>query len=154
MIRPLTMEDVPQLKGLLDRCRPYVSPHPDYNYWLFTKFANEYTMVNEIDGRLIGYLSGFAMGNRSEEIFVVQICVDPDYRGQGLGKELLETLYQKHNKDGRLIVHATICPSNEPSQNTFKSLAKAHKGTTKWLDSWFYYTEEIQEREFRVEIEN
>lgn len=150
-IKQLEKNDIERVKNLVDRCRPYVVPHPDYNYWLLSQYSSEYTVLAEYEGKLVGFVSGFQIHGNPWEMFVIQICTDSDMRGSGIANMLLEELYKRHNKDGKFAVECTISPDNEASRKTFAGFAQSHGGSSEWMDLEFDGS--IVERGFRVEIE-
>ena len=149
-IKQIEKNDIERVKNLVDRCRPYVAPHPDYNYWLLSQYSSEYTLLAEYKGKLVGFVSGFQIHGNPWEMFVIQICTDPDMRGAGIANTLLEELYMRHNKNGEFAVECTISPDNKASRNTFAGFAKNHGGSAEWMDIVFEGS--IVERGFRVEI--
>lgn len=149
-IRSITQGDIGTIQALADRCRPYIVPHVDYNYWMLANYSADYTLLAFDGERAVGYVSGFPIGCDSSSIFVIQICCDPDYRRQGVCSALLEELYERHNVKGRFAVECTINPKNAASCRTFDKLARSHGGTSRWIDTM--YEAEIPERGFRVEI--
>ncbi len=96
-IRPLTLEDAPAVADLINRHErfwdlpaltpaseveedfnePFVEPHLDTRgYWL--------------EGNLVGYgLVWHRVSGAREERAILQGVVDPDFRGQGIGRHLL-----------------------------------------------------------------
>ncbi|MCB6203029.1 GNAT family N-acetyltransferase [Extibacter muris] len=151
-IKDIKEEQIPAIVELVGRCGPYVQPHPDYYYWLFSHYGSAYTLYAEEDGCIIGFVSSFPMNCRENEIFVIQICVDNQHRGQGIGEKLLDTLYQRHQSGGRCVLECTISPKNLASQRTFRKLAAKYNGSWEWKETLF--DGEIREQVFRVDIGN
>lgn len=142
--------DIEVVKELIGKCGPYVVPHPDYNYWMLSEYSAEYTLLAIHNGKAVGFVSGFPIHGKPYEMFVIQICVDPEMRGAQVASRMLEELYRRHNQGGRFAIECTISPTNDASRKTFAKLAANHGGTATWTDRVFEGT--IVERGFRVEI--
>lgn len=151
-IRTFQKGDIKTVKDLIEQCRPYVTPHMDYHYWLLAEFFPEYTLLAEENGELAGYCGAFAMGHGPGRVFVIQLAVAPPYRKQGIGKALLEALYKKHACEGTgaFYLECTISPENIASQQTFRSLAASHGGRLE--ESGRVYEAPLLEKGFRVVI--
>lgn len=94
-----------------------------YFYLTFAEFFGETCLVAERGSEIIGAVIAFRPPRRREAIFVWQIGVMPDARGQGLGKKMLqELLMQPTCRDVRYLL-ATVTPGNEASQRMFKGFA-------------------------------
>lgn len=73
---------------------------------------------------LCGFVTAFRPPERSETLFVWQIGVAPDARGQGLAKRMLLRALRSPACAGVRYVEANVSPSNVASNRTFESLAK------------------------------
>ncbi|PTQ55446.1 MAG: L-2,4-diaminobutyric acid acetyltransferase [Candidatus Carbobacillus altaicus] len=77
----------------------------------------------------VGYVLAFHPPQERDALFVWQIGVAPEARGQGLGKRLLmalfETLAQNDENQAVRYVLATVDDHNTPSKRLFQSLARA-----------------------------
>lgn len=77
----------------------------------------------------VGYVLAFHPPQESDALFVWQIGVAPEVRGQGLGKRLLMSLFEtlaQNNADQPIrYVLATVDDHNTPSKRLFQSLARA-----------------------------
>lgn len=149
-IHNINEEAIPAIVELTERCKPYVQPHPAYNYWLLSHCSAPYTLYAEADGQVIGFVSSFPMNCKENELFVIQICVERNYRGQGIGGLLLNTLYERHQQDKAFIFECTISPENLASQKLFQKFAQKHNGSWSWQDAWFESS--IPERTLRVTL--
>lgn len=95
-----------------------------YLYLLLSKDFADTCIVAEQDKRLIGFASGYRPPTRHEVIFLWQIGIIADLRGQGLGKRLLAHFLRNTGASGAEFLETTISPSNEASQNLFRGLAR------------------------------
>ncbi|MGC8201350.1 diaminobutyrate acetyltransferase [Aliiroseovarius sp. PTFE2010] len=84
-------------------------------------------VVAEIDGELMGWISGHMIPDR-DELFVWQVAVSPRARGLGLGKTMLLELIERDKCDAATQLKTTITKDNEASWGLFKSFARAIGG--------------------------
>lgn len=87
-IRPFRPEDEAAVTLLWQRCeltRPWNDPHKDIQRKLTTQ--PELFLVGERDGRLVASVMAGFDGHRG---WVNYLAVDPEQRGQGLGRMLME----------------------------------------------------------------
>ena len=88
LLREAHNEDIDQLMAIEEMCYD----HP----WPREAFSEEIEqdevgagIVAEEDGIIVGYLTGLAV---VDEFHLHNIAVHPDYRGQGIGRSLIEAL--------------------------------------------------------------
>lgn len=94
-----------------------------YSYLMWAKYYNKTSIIAEINGKLVGFISGFIQPESPHTLFVWQVAVDESQRGKGLATRLLVNLLkQLETKDIRYL-EATVTPSNLPSKNLFKGIA-------------------------------
>jgi L-2,4-diaminobutyric acid acetyltransferase len=107
---------------------PPLDLNSSYLYFLQATHFAQTCVVAERDGELIGFVSAYFRPDKKDSLFVWQIAVSENARGQGLGKKLVYQLLK--NQQRRPIVReicCTISPSNQASQSLFKSFAEQHK---------------------------
>ena len=75
-------------------------------------------------GPLAGFVLAYRPPPRPSEVFVWQIGVAPEARGQGLGGRLLEGLLALPGCAGVTHLTATVGPSNDASRALFAGLAR------------------------------
>ena len=93
-----------------------------YAYLLLCSDYADTCLVSYDGDRLAGFVAGYVPPKRADVVFVWQIGVDPRYRGQGLGLQLLSQLVNR-SADGVRYLEATVTPGNYASQRLFHSLA-------------------------------
>lgn len=87
-LRPATLDDLPALVELEDRCFDYDRLSRRNFQWMITR-ANASLILAEGDGRLFGYsLVLFHQGTSLARLY--SIAIDPRARGNGLGQKLLQ----------------------------------------------------------------
>lgn len=95
----------------------------EYTYHMFSHFFQEACVVAEVDGRVAGFIAGFRPPDRPDAVFVWQIAVSTEHRGQGIAAAMLHGLFQRLSPDVQFL-EATVTPSNEASQRTFRKVAR------------------------------
>jgi ribosomal protein S18 acetylase RimI-like enzyme len=140
-IRPATPEDVAgvvpmveQLTGFLaQRDAAKYEPLPQvgemYRSWLKAR-ANDPRAVFLVAERSVGHLVGFLIGTVEREIpiyrldeygFVHDVWVEPDYRNEGLARQLVTLAAERFRAIGVRQVRLDVLVSNAPAQNLFTS---------------------------------
>lgn len=98
-----------------------------YSYLMWGKFFNKTSIVVQHEDEVIGFVTGFIQPNSPDTLFVWQVAVDKQYRGNGLATKLIMELSNKLKNQNIQYIEATVTPSNEPSSNLFKGLAKRYE---------------------------
>ncbi len=119
-IRPATGRDARAMRQLAVDTG-VLSVNSTYYYALMAKIFGATAMVAEADGALCGYVTAFPPPGREDTVFVWQVGVAAERRGQGVGKELLAALIRAR---APRFVEATIAPSNKASINLFTAVAR------------------------------
>nr|WP_070961645.1 GNAT family N-acetyltransferase [Hyphomonas sp. Mor2] len=134
IIRSATPEDLPILltfeQGIIQAERPYdptLKPDPISYYdvsALITSVDAEVAAA-EINGRLVG--SGYAKRkdsrhylSPSEHAFIGFLYVDPEFRGRGINKRVLDHLFTWAKAQGLPEVHLTVYPGNDSAVRAYK----------------------------------
>jgi len=101
-----------------------LEPNTRYAYLLLsTHFAGN-CLLAEQNGEVVGCVASYRPPSHPEAIFVWQIGVREDARGQGLAKRMLHALVERPaNADVRFL-EATVDPGNEPSCRLFRAFAR------------------------------
>lgn len=84
-------------------------------------------VVAERDGQLIGWVSGYRRPVVPAQLFIWQVAVAPDARGQGLAGRMLDGLLARAPLAGITHVLATITDDNRPSWGLFEALARRRR---------------------------
>ncbi|MDX9864127.1 MAG: diaminobutyrate acetyltransferase [Anaerolineaceae bacterium] len=98
-----------------------------YCYFVLCHFFYATCAVAELEGVVVGFVSGFRQPEQPDTLFVWQVRVQEKVRGLGLARRLIE--FVLHDPPDRQIrfVEATISPDNQASQALFRSLASTYK---------------------------
>ncbi|MFW0790203.1 diaminobutyrate acetyltransferase [Gordonia sp. CPCC 205333] len=96
-----------------------------YAYVLWCHDFAETSVVAEIDGRTIGFVTGYLRPTQPSTVMVWQVAVDAEARGRRVAAGLLHSLLDAVAPRGVDTLTTTISPDNEASQRLFASVAKA-----------------------------
>lgn len=136
-IRDATIDDVEDIYNLAKELADYehmldqvTATVDDYKKSLFEqKYAR--ALVMRADGKTIGYalyFNSFSTFLGKGGIYLEDIYVKPEYRGQGTGTKVIKFLAQKCIDEGLGRLEWECLDWNEPSLNFYKNLgAKALK---------------------------
>ncbi|RPJ51527.1 MAG: diaminobutyrate acetyltransferase [Methanobacteriota archaeon] len=119
-LRNFALSDVAEVYKLLVANRPYVGLNSRYTYFLLAKDFSETCIVAEMNGRIVGFSSGYIPPNRQDTFFSWESVVHQEYRGNGLQKTML--LHQLKITKVKYL-EGTVNPSNEISTKNFNELA-------------------------------
>jgi ribosomal protein S18 acetylase RimI-like enzyme len=81
----------------------------------FVHFEGTSFVVDGDDGQLAGFLIGFLSQTEPEEAYVHFVGVDPERRGEGIGRALYERFFAEARAHGRTVVRCVTSPVNEAS---------------------------------------
>lgn len=80
--------------------------------------------VAEMDGEIVGWLSGYIPPEHPDAYFVWQVCVAEAARGKGLAKRLINAVLARKVCGAVCTVQSTITSDNKPSWALFGSIAE------------------------------
>lgn len=104
-------------RSTLDLNSPYA-----YVLW-GDHFSRTSRVAHDPEG-LVGFVMGHVVPDRPDTLFVWQIGVAERARGAGLASRLLDEVWS--GVDGMRFLEATVTPTNEASDRTFRSFAARH----------------------------
>lgn len=116
-------DDGPLVHRLIDLCPPLDRNSRYCNLLQCTHFADTCVIARR-DGRTAGFLSAYLLPARPDALFVWQVAVAPQARGQGLGGAMLMELLARPACAGAHYVLSSITDSNRPSWSLFEALAR------------------------------
>jgi ribosomal-protein-alanine N-acetyltransferase len=134
-IEPMTLKDLDRVLEIESRSYPtpwsrraFVSEVTDNSY--------AYYYVARKGDLIVGYVGMWVI---LEEAHITNIAVDPDYRRLGLGRLMLETMFDRAREHGATRMTLEVRVSNITAQSLYKKLGFTERGIRKG-----YYTD-IQE---------
>jgi ribosomal protein S18 acetylase RimI-like enzyme len=140
-IRPATVEDVNGVVPMVERLTAFLAerdaakyePVPQvgemYQSWLKAR-AQDPRAVFLVAERSPGHLVGFLIGTAEREIpiyrlreygFVHDVWVEPDYRNEGLARQMVTLAGERFRQIGVRQVRLDVLVTNTPAQNLFAS---------------------------------
>ncbi|MER7016279.1 GNAT family N-acetyltransferase [Saccharopolyspora sp. NPDC000359] len=82
---------------------------------LFLQHFSGTSFIAEQDGRMAGFLIGFASADRPVEAYIHFVGVDPELRRSGLARRLYGQFFAAVARSGRTRVHCVTSPANTGS---------------------------------------
>lgn len=119
-LRQPVAEDGAALHNLIKRCPP-LDQNSRYCNLLQVSHFSDTAVVAERNGSLCGFVSGYRIPGREDVLFVWQVGVSPEGRGQGLAPKMLRSLLQRHPDVAYL--ETTVTPDNQASAAVFEKVA-------------------------------
>jgi L-2,4-diaminobutyric acid acetyltransferase len=108
---------------LIASCPP-LDTNSVYCNLLQTSHFNETSIMASLEnGELVGFISGYILPNASNTLFVWQVAVSDQARGQGLAKKMLSSLLERPFCVDVNYIETSITASNQGSWALFRSLA-------------------------------
>lgn len=96
-----------------------------YSYVLWCHDFPGSSIVAEIDGTPVGFVTGYRRERDPSTLMVWQVAVDDTYRGHRIAATMLNRLFDRAQRSGVVAMHTTISPDNIASQRLFESVAQA-----------------------------
>jgi predicted GNAT superfamily acetyltransferase len=72
-------------------------------------------LIAEKDGKMAGFLIGFLSQARADEAYIRLVVVDPQRRGEGIGRALYERFFDVTRQHERRVIRCVTSPSNRDS---------------------------------------
>jgi L-2,4-diaminobutyric acid acetyltransferase len=88
----------------------------------------ETCVVAELDGEIVGWVSGYIVPAEPDTLFVWQVAVSEAARGRGVGKRMLAELLRRECCSEVVRLKTTITKDNEASWALFGAFADAVQG--------------------------
>jgi L-2,4-diaminobutyric acid acetyltransferase len=109
---------------LIARCPPLDTNSRYCNLLQCTHFAAT-AIIAERGRTIVGFVSGYREPGRADTLFVWQVAVAPECRGERLAARMLMQLLQRNDCHGVHYLTTSITPDNTASWRTFEGLAEA-----------------------------
>jgi ribosomal protein S18 acetylase RimI-like enzyme len=88
----------------------------------FIHFEGTSFVAEGEDGELRGFVCGFLSQTADDEAYIHFVGVDPEQRGEGLGRALYERFFEEAGANGRSVVRCVTSPLNQRSVAFHESL--------------------------------
>lgn len=83
-------------------------------------------MIAKSGDTVVGFISGYRIPSRPEVLFVWQVVVSSQARGQGLAGRMLQAQLESDACEGVRFMETTITKDNAASRALFKKFADKH----------------------------
>ncbi|CAN0046384.1 unnamed protein product, partial [Chrysoparadoxa australica] len=103
--------------GVLDANSPYA-------YLLVAEHFAATSVVAELDGRVVGFISAYCPPDKTDTVFVWQVGVAEAGRGRGIATRMLQDIVLRPACAGVSYLDTTIGPSNDASMALFRGFAR------------------------------
>ncbi len=111
------------LQQLIARCPP-LDKNSTYCNLLQCHHFSDTCALAEQDGELLGFVSGYRLPSDPGVLFIWQLAVSPEARGEGLAIRLLQQQLSSDLQPPVRYLHTTINPGNTASWSVFERLAQ------------------------------
>ncbi|WP_425099271.1 diaminobutyrate acetyltransferase [Tropicibacter sp. S64] len=115
-------EDGAAIWSLIGDCKP-LDENSMYCNLLQADHFRDTCIVAEMDGEIVGWVSGYLLPHDAETLFVWQVAVSETARGRGVGGRMLSALFERVEKDGVRRIQTTITRDNDASWALFTGFA-------------------------------
>jgi L-2,4-diaminobutyric acid acetyltransferase len=115
-------EDGAEIWELVRSCKP-LDENSMYCNLIQCDHFRDTCVVAEVEGEILGWISGYVLPNDPETIFVWQVAVSPKARGLGLGTRMLEHLLSRKVCEDVCRMQTTITKDNDASWALFRKFA-------------------------------
>jgi L-2,4-diaminobutyric acid acetyltransferase len=139
-IRNITEGDIGSIREFVDYCKP-LDLHTHFTYWILAKYFRNTCFVIEEGDRIIAYTGGVRGSVDSENLYLWQIGIAPEYRGKGYFAVLLDKIIISAVKLGCKTIQFSMILDNGASYNAFLKYAQDNNivmnevGKIKYYDS-------------------
>ncbi len=143
MIRDATPSDIDDLLRLIKGLALYEkepeaveTTAADLHDALFRSHPRVFAVVADQDGRSVGmalYFLSFSTWTGRHSLYLEDLFVEPEYRGQGLGKALLAVLARRALDLGCRRMEWAVLDWNEPAAGFYEALG------ARPMDEWTVY---------------
>lgn len=107
---------------LINNCPPLDGNSLYCNLLQCTHFAQT-SICAELEGEVVGFVSGYLLPERPNTLFIWQVAVAAEARGQGLARSMLYQLLRRDYCREVNFLETSVTPGNKASRALFKSMA-------------------------------
>lgn len=117
------VRDGAAIHRLVEACKP-LDLNSTYVYLLLCEHFAETCVHAKRAERTVGFVSAYRPPQHGNVIFVWQVAVAEEMRGQGLARAMLRELLARSALRGCRYLETTVSPSNEASRRLFHGLGR------------------------------
>ena len=108
---------------LIENCPPLDTNSMYCNLLQASHFA-ETSVAAILDGEVAGFISGYRLPQQPDTLFVWQVAVGEQARGQGLATKMIKSILARPSNQDIKRIETTITPDNKASWALFEGLAR------------------------------
>jgi L-2,4-diaminobutyric acid acetyltransferase len=138
-IRKPDLNDGESIYFLVARCPP-LELNSVYSYLLVCSHFDQTSAVCKFKGDIVGFTSGYIHPYRDDTLFIWQIAVHDQMRGNGIAKEMLSNILNRRGLGDIRYLETTVTSDNDSSRSLFYSLADQLNAQ---VNEESYFTEEV-----------
>lgn len=112
-----------QVNQLIKRCPP-LDENSTYCNILQCDHFSQTSAAALLDNKLVGFISGYIKPEQADTLFIWQVAVDQQARGQSLASRMLQFILQGSACTQVQFLETTITENNQASWALFTSLAR------------------------------
>ncbi len=127
-LRQPEREDGAAIWQLIRDCAPLDENSMYCNLLQCDHFADT-CIVAELDGAIVGWISGYIVPSEPDTLFIWQVAVSEKARGLGVGKRMLRALLDREVCGEVTRLKTTITKDNQASWALFSSFAEHVEGS-------------------------
>lgn len=132
-LRRPTKDDGYRLHQLIAQCPPLDTNSIYCNLLQCSHFADT-AVVAERAGDMVGSVTGYRLPARPETLFIWQVAVHEQARGQGLARRMLEAIVSREECRGITHLETTITADNAASWGLFRGFARHLGAEISWSE--------------------
>lgn len=121
LIRKPIKKDAPKIHKLVDESK-VLDLNSEYLYLLQSTHFSSTCSVAIYEDKVIGFVSGYMIPNCENTLFIWQVAVDSEYRGNDLARRLIMNIVNRDELNIKNI-QTTVSPSNKSSLRVFEKTA-------------------------------
>ncbi len=128
LLRRPCSEDGVVVHQLIKNCPPLDENSIYCNLLQTSHFAGT-SIAAVIDNKLVGFASGYLVPERPDTLFIWQVAVAQEARGQGLAWHMIQGILRRPACARVCNLETTVTPGNTASEALFRSFARRFEGT-------------------------
>lgn len=94
-----------------------------YSYLMMAEYFSDHCMVALNGERVAGFVTGFIQNKSPTTLFIWQVAVDKEYRGNNIAFDMISKLYDFLNVNR---IEATVTRDNKSSLGLFRKLSEEY----------------------------
>lgn len=124
--RKMTAEDAEQISEI--EIKTFSMPWKREDFWRESTNENAEYVVGEVDEKIVAYAGAWISFNEAE---VMNVAVDENFRGQGIGKKIFSELIRVCKLRGAKAITLEVRPSNSAAIRLYESFGLRSVGRRK-----------------------